>query len=188
MPADLKDQIAAAAKGSGRSLHAELVHRLQGSSALIDRLAELSAAHAYDQAVNTGLMREKADLQAQLAKKDAEIQILKQRLFLGTMDVPEAAEQIRDSVHQYANQEFIDKVVNAAVDRTISAVIRGKLVQVYAERGEVLPAEPRASTKPNKVSLVGNLERDPEINYVTPAKPVRKATPKPPKTLEPSKR
>ncbi len=89
---ELKERLEAAAKANGRSMNAELVDRLQRSADLIDELALLKATHAYDQSVNTALMREKGELQAQLAKKDAEIQILKQRLFLGTVDVPEVAE------------------------------------------------------------------------------------------------
>lgn len=64
----------------------------------------MAATHAYDQSVNTSLMREKADLQAQLAAKDAEIEILKQRLFLGTMDVPESNAELVELKHAFEAQ------------------------------------------------------------------------------------
>ncbi len=95
----MRDRIAAAAKINSRTMNAEIVARLQSSFEASDEMVLLKATHAYDQSLNTSLMREKADLQAQLAKKEAEIQILKQRLFLGTMDVPDTSQSAGDVLY-----------------------------------------------------------------------------------------
>ena len=104
MPNGMRDRIAANAKKNNRTMNAEVVSRLEDSYEVTDQLALMAATHAYDQSVNTSLMREKADLQAQLAKKDAEIEILKQRLFLGTMDVPESNSELVELKHAFEAQ------------------------------------------------------------------------------------
>ena len=122
MPPELKERMAYAAKASGRSLHAEIVNRLESSF---------------------------------------------------NMPTPANA----------TDTERLEEVIEATIDRTIDAVVRGRIARITLRREPMVPLPDTGRTQ-NRTILIGNIGRTPEIDVVTPKPatnkgPVRRVRNKP---------
>lgn len=101
LPKDLHERLHESAKESGRSYNAEIVARL-ANSFIDNEEARLAAEEAgkykimWELSSNREheLSREKADMQAQLAAKDAKIQVLRERIHRGNYDSTTSVERV----------------------------------------------------------------------------------------------
>jgi len=80
--------------------------------------------------------------------------------------------------------ERLEEVIEATIDRTIDAVVRGRIARITLRREPMEPLPTDTGRTQNRTILIGNIGRTPEIDVVTPKPapnkgPVRRVRNKP---------
>lgn len=210
MPPELKERITESAKASGRSMHAEIVHRLSQSFNQIEPTGTSEEIQALS--AERDQQREFAEQFRSITDATDSLRTLLAQFHLATLEKLHShgldndrdqniericAQWLTESDPRGAafsilrlidgsNPEVVDALRKFAAQLEDLGMVRKRITLVKG-KSDQKQTQKRDSRSVNKVILVGNLGRDPEINYLPagippPNKgPVKRTRNKPPK-------